>query len=63
MAFWKKKFKVLQNGRDVEVFSFNQEIRKQMRTQLNLQNEIAIGHVGGFFEQRITDFYCKSLKR
>ena len=60
--FGRKKFKVLQNGRDVEVFSFNQEIRKQMRTQLNLQDEIAIGHVGGFFEQKNHRFLLQIFK-
>ena len=60
--FGRKKFKVLQNGRDIEVFSFNQEIRKQMRTQLNLQDEIAIGHVGGCFEQKNHRFLLQIFK-
>ena len=33
-----------------------------MRTQLNLQDEIAIGHVGGFFEQKNHRFLLQIFK-
>lgn len=50
--FRNNPFSVLSNGRDIELFSFDENIRQEKRTELNLKNEIAIGHVGGFFEQK-----------
>lgn len=50
--FRDKPFTVLSNGRDVQAFSFDEQKRKKKRAELNLKDEIAIGHVGGFVEQK-----------
>ncbi len=50
--FKDKKFLVLKNGRNIEKYSFNKNNREIMREKLNISNKIAIGHVGGFFEQK-----------
>lgn len=50
--FKDKQFTVIQNGRDLSKFAFNPEKRKEMREKLGLENEIAIGHVGGFVPQK-----------
>lgn len=50
--FRDKPFTVLSNGRDLETFSFDAKMREEKRAELNLSSEIAIGHVGGFFEQK-----------
>lgn len=47
-----RPFTVLLNGRDVRLFSFDENVREKKRAELNLKNQIAIGHVGGFFEQK-----------
>lgn len=50
--FGNRPFTVLPNGRDIRMFSFDENIREKKRAELNLNSEIAIGHVGGFFEQK-----------
>lgn len=50
--FRDRPFQILSNGRDIDLFRFEENIRKRKREELNLKNEIAIGHVGGFFEQK-----------
>lgn len=60
--FGTKKFTVMQNGRDVELFAFDLNKRKSMRSKLQLENEIAIGHVGGFFEQKNHEFLLQIFK-
>ena len=50
--FCNKNFEVLANGRDVEKYKFKPETRDKIRTLLGIKNEIAIGHVGGFVEQK-----------
>lgn len=54
--FGSKKFVVLNNGRDIDKFSFKDEKRKSVRAQLGLTKEKAFGHVGGFVEQKNHDF-------
>lgn len=50
--FKNRKFTVLQNGRNVEKYVYNEQIRNKLRTQYNIHKELVIGHVGGFFEQK-----------
>ena len=50
--FGSKPFIVINNGRDIEKFSFKSEDRKFIRSQIGLTNEMAFGHVGGFVEQK-----------
>lgn len=64
--FGERAFAVLSNGRDIKAFSFNETIRERKRRDLNLGTEIAIGHVGGFFEQKnhkfLLEIYREILK-
>lgn len=60
--FGTKQFMVLNNGRDVEKFSYNPEKRQLMREQLGLTKELAIGHVGGFVEQKNHSFLINIFK-
>ena len=50
--FGNRKFEILANGRDVEKYKFNPKTREKVRTSLGIKNELAIGHVGGFAEQK-----------
>lgn len=50
--FGNREFETLANGRDVEKYKFNAETRKNIRASLGIKNELAIGHVGGFVEQK-----------
>lgn len=47
-----RPFRILKNGRDVARFSFNQEKRDRMRAKFGIKDELAIGHIGGFVEQK-----------
>lgn len=60
--FGNRPFTVLPNGRDIRLFSFNENIREKKREELNLKSEIAIGHVGGFFEQKNHRFLLKIFR-
>lgn len=46
--------KVIQinNGVDLKKYKFNEEVRKKIRTQLNIQDELVIGHIGRLCAQK-----------
>ena len=50
--FGNRAHEILPNGRDVEKYKFNSSIRDKFRRKLGIKDEIVIGHVGGFFEQK-----------
>jgi glycosyltransferase involved in cell wall biosynthesis len=50
--FNNKPFIVLANGRNIDNFAFNSVTRDAVRNQYGISYELAIGHVGGFFEQK-----------
>lgn len=45
-------FTIIKNGRDFKQFTFNREIRDEMRARYGIKDELVIGHVGGFVEQK-----------
>lgn len=64
--FKEKRFVILRNGRDVEQFAFNNQLREATRKKLNIHSELAFGHVGGFFEQKNHEFLveiCRSIRK
>lgn len=46
------KYKIIKNGINTEKFKFNQEIRNKKRKELSVKNNIVIGHVGRFTNQK-----------
>ena len=60
--FKNRKFFILTNGRDITKYKFSQKYRNEMRKKLGINNEICIGHVGGFYEQKNHDFLLKVFK-
>lgn len=50
--FGDTKFTVISNGRDINAFSFDEKKRQVYRKKLGINDEIVIGHVGGFYEQK-----------
>lgn len=50
--FGNRPFMVLRNGRNVEKYKFNAIVRERMRKQYGFKDELVIGHVGGFVEQK-----------
>lgn len=51
-AYNKKRTMCILNGVDVEKFKYNEEIRDSIRQKLGWGNNIIIGHVGRFTEQK-----------
>lgn len=60
--FGNKEFIVLKNGREIGSYLFSLNERKKMRKELNLEDELVIGHVGGFFEQKNHIFLIEIFK-
>lgn len=57
--FGKGKFDVLPNGIQVDKYKFSEDIRKQVRKELNLEDKFVIGHVGFMNEQKNHSFLFK----
>ena len=52
-----QKFKIIHNAIDYDKFKFNKEIREKVRRELNFENnDIVIGHVGRFTNQKNHEF-------
>ena len=51
-AYYGKNFTVVNNGIDLEKFSYNPVIRAQKRKELGVENNSVIGHVGRFNIQK-----------
>ena len=57
------KVKVLNNAIDVDKFTYNPEIRKELRYELNIEKDtLVIGHVGRFMYQKNHDFLIDIFK-
>ncbi|EST12719.1 glycosyltransferase family 1 [Sporolactobacillus laevolacticus DSM 442] len=54
--FHQKKVKIINNAIDCEKFRFRERIRQAVRKQLNVENDLVIGHVGRFVYQKNHDF-------
>lgn len=50
------KVNIVHNAIDVDRFKFNEEIRKKVRKDLNLEGKFVIGHVGRFVTQKNHEF-------
>lgn len=59
--FKNRKFEIINNGKDTEKFKYDEEIRKKMRHQYDLEDKIVIGHVGNFNEQKNHTFLMDIL--
>lgn len=59
--FGNNDFTVLNNGIDIEKFSYSHEQRCKMRKKLNLENKKVIGHVGNFNRQKNHSFIIDIL--
>lgn len=57
----KTKFQIIRNGIDVNVFSFDEHIRKTVRKELNVEKQKVIMHIGRFFGVKNQKFIVKNL--
>lgn len=54
--FGKHKFQIMNNAIDAKKFIYNEEIRKQKRKELGVEDKFLIGHVGRFNLQKNHEF-------
>lgn len=61
------KVHIINNGLDIDDFSFNELSRKEIRNQLGIDDELVIGHVGRFNAQKnhsyLLDVFSEIAKR
>ena len=48
----KAEFEIINNAIDIEKFEYNANVRENIRKGLNIKNEVIIGHIGRFCEQK-----------
>ena len=60
--FKDKPFIIVNNGRDIDRYSFNRAKRQQMREKLKGNNKLLVGHVGGFVPQKNHEFLLHVYK-
>lgn len=51
-----KKYKIINNAIDTQKFVYNSHIREAKRKELNLDNQLLIGHIGRFHNQKNHEF-------
>lgn len=57
------KVRILNNAIDIDVFSYNEKIRNNLRADLNINKDtLVIGHVGRFMYQKNHDFLIDIFK-
>ena len=54
--FKNRPFYVLKNGRSIEKYAFSEKTREKIRNSYHISDELVLGHVGGFFEQKNHQF-------
>lgn len=47
-----REYIVMNNGIDIDIFLFNEEVKKKYRTKLNIEKKYVIGHIGHFSYQK-----------
>lgn len=57
--YGKNRFKIIPNGRDLDKFTFDEEVRNKVRSELGLNDSFVVGHVGGFNRQKNQAFVLK----
>ena len=57
-----REITIINNGVDLEKFRFNQSIREKIRKELNIKDEILLGHVGRFCYQKNHDYFVRILE-
>lgn len=60
--FRDKKFEIIPNGRDCATFAFNDSRRLKIRDFYGIDEQIVIGHVGSFVEQKNYGYLIRIFK-
>ena len=60
--FPSKKFQILNNGINLNLFQFDEKVRNDLREELNLKDKIIVGHVGRFLASKNHSFLIDVFK-
>ncbi|WP_066335080.1 glycosyltransferase family 1 protein [Metabacillus litoralis] len=52
----KKEVKVLNNAVSIDDFKYNEQLRRKIRKELNISDQLVIGHIGRFNKQKNHEF-------
>ena len=58
---YRENITILNNAVDTEQFKYNEEIRNNIRKELNIENKLVIGHVGRFQPQKNHTFLVETF--
>lgn len=61
--YGKSEFTVINNAIDIDKFSYNYDIRNQVRKELNIEDKFVIGHIGRFNVQKNHVFIINILNK
>lgn len=61
--FGKRKFDVIHNGKDLKKFQFSLKTRNEVREKYSLHNNLVIGHVGKFNDQKNHSFLIEIFEK
>lgn len=57
------KITVFKNAIDLTKFKFNEDIRKKVRHELNVEDKLVVGHIGRFCKQKNHEFLIKVFEK
>ena len=60
--FGKSKYEVIYNGIDIKKFQFDENTRKQVRNDMDVNNKFVIGHIGRFELQKNHKYLINIMK-
>lgn len=61
--FGESEFKILPNGFHTESFEFDEEERKRVRKELDIEDKFVIGHIGRFNEQKNQAYLIEAFEQ
>lgn len=61
--FGENQYEILPNGFRTERFTYDVELRKQIREELHIENNLVIGHIGRFNEQKNQPYLLKVFEQ
>lgn len=61
-VYKQKKYTIVRNGINSKDYVFKESVREAVRTELNIEDKIVVGHVGRFVYQKNHDFILEAFK-
>lgn len=61
--FGENEFEIIPNGFHTELFEFDEEERKRVKKELDIEDKLVIGHIGRFNEQKNQEYLIKTFEQ